>query len=225
MTVLYNENNAPLSYIAVEGVIGAGKTSVASLLADRLSAKLILEKFDDNPYLEKFYSNKKDYAFRTQMFFLLERYHQLQELNQKNLFESYIVSDYIFEKDKIFAYLNLNDDELKTYENIVQSLDRNIVQPDLVVYLQSTVGRLMNNIRQRNRPVEAEITEDYIDNLNDAYNYFFSRYKSTKVMIVNCEEADFVNNRADFENLVNEIFKTDRGAVEYYNPALRKTAL
>jgi deoxyadenosine/deoxycytidine kinase len=159
------------------------------------------------------------------MFFLLERYHQLQELNQKNLFESYIVSDYIFEKDKIFAYLNLNDDDLKTYEHVVQSLDRNIVQPDLVVYLQSSVERLMRNIRLRNRQVETEITEDYIDNLNDAYNYFFSRYKSTKVMIVNCEEADFVNNRADFENLVNEIFKTERGAVEYYNPALRKTAL
>jgi deoxyadenosine/deoxycytidine kinase len=225
MTSLFNENNAPISYIAIEGVIGAGKTSVASMLADRLSAKLILERFDDNPYLEKFYSNKEEYAFRTQMFFLLERYHQLQELNQKNLFESYIVSDYIFEKDKIFAYLNLNDDDLKTYEHVVQSLDRNIVQPDLVVYLQSSVERLMRNIRLRNRQVETEITEDYIDNLNDAYNYFFSRYKSTKVMIVNCEEADFVNNRADFENLVNEIFKTERGAVEYYNPALRKTAL
>ncbi len=225
MTAQYNENNAPLSYIAIEGVIGAGKTSVASLLSDRLSAKLILEKFDDNPYLEKFYSNKEEYAFRTQMFFLLERYHQLQELNQKNLFESYIVSDYIFEKDKIFAYLNLSDDELKTYEHVVQSLDRNIVQPDLVVYLQSSVERLMKNIRLRNRFVETEITEEYIDNLNDAYNYFFSRYKSTKIMIVNCEEADFINSRADFENLVNEIFKTDRGAVEYYNPALRKTAL
>ncbi|RPI17653.1 MAG: deoxynucleoside kinase [Ignavibacteriae bacterium] len=226
MTEVRNENikSTPLSYIAIEGAIGAGKTSVAGMLAARLNAKLILEKFEDNPYLEKFYQNPQEYAFRTQIFFLLERYHQMQQLNQKDLFESFIISDYIFEKDKIFAYMNLNDEELKTYELLVQNLDRNIVQPDLVIYLQSSVERLMRNIRLRNRAIEKDITESYIDDLNDAYNYFFSRYKSTKVMIVNCEEADFVNNRADFENLLNEIFKSERSAIEYYNPSLRKTA-
>ena len=225
-----NENpgisvGTPINYIAVEGVIGAGKTSIASLLAKRLNARLILENFEDNPYLRKFYENPAEYAFRTQIFFLLERYNQLQELNQKELFESYIVCDYIFEKDKIFAYMNLSDDELKIYEQIVQSLDRNIVPPDLVIYLQSPLTRLMNNIRNRNRPVERGISEEYIDNLNDAYNYFFSRYKNSRVLIVNCEEADFVNNERDFENLVDEIFKSDRGAIEYYNPSLRRTAL
>lgn len=219
-----NINSSTLSYIAIEGVIGAGKTSIAEMLSNRLNARLILEKFEDNPYLEKFYSNPRDYAFRTQIFFLLERYQQLQELNQKELFETFVISDYIFEKDKIFAYMNLSDEELKTYELIVQNLDRNIVQPDLVIYLQSSVERLMGNIKLRGRNIEKEISEEYIDNLNDAYNYFFSRYKNSKVMIVNCEEADFVNNRADFENLVNEIFKTDRSAVEYYNPSLRKKA-
>jgi deoxyadenosine/deoxycytidine kinase len=214
-----------INYISVEGVIGAGKTSVASLLAKRLKAKLILENFEDNPYLGKFYENPKEYAFRTQIFFLLERYTQLQELNQKELFESYIVCDYIFEKDKIFAYMNLSDEELKLYEQIVQSLDRNIVPPDLIVYLQSPVSRLMDNIRRRNRLVEINITEEYIDNLNDAYNYFFSRYKNSRVLIVNCEETDFVNNERDFENLVDEILKADRSAIEYYNPSLRKTAL
>lgn len=217
-------NNSQISYIAIEGVIGAGKTSVASRLAERLNAKLILESFEDNPFLEKFYANHGAYAFRTQMFFLIERFTQLQELHQKELFQNYYVSDYIFEKDKIFAYLNLNDDELKIYEQVVQALDRNVVMPDLVVYLQSSVERLMANIRQRDRNIEKEISVEYIENLNEAYNYFFSRYKNSKVMIVNCEEADFVNSSADFDDLVNEIFKTERGAIEYYNPSLRKTA-
>jgi deoxyadenosine/deoxycytidine kinase len=219
-----NLNNSSLSFIAVEGVIGAGKTSVAKKLAQRLNARLVLENFLDNPFLEKFYHDPEAYAFRTQVFFLLERYRQMQELHQKELFQNYIVSDYIFEKDKIFAYMNLNDDELKIYEQVAGALDRNVVIPDLVVYLQSSVSRLMNNIRSRNREIEKELTEEYIDNLNEAYNYFFSRYKSAKVLIVNCEEADFVNDPNDFENLINEIFSQDTGAVKYYNPALRKTA-
>lgn len=217
-------SNNPVSYIAIEGVIGAGKTSVASMLAERLNAKLILESFEDNPFLEKFYNNPQAYAFRTQMFFLLERFTQLQELHQKDLFQNFIISDYLFEKDKIFAYLNLSDDELKIYEQVVQGLDKGIVQPDLVVYLQSSVERLMTNIRKRNRSIENEITEEYIDNLNEAYNYFFSRYKGSKVLIVNSDDADFVNNPNDFENLFSEIFNFDSSAVKYYNPALRKAA-
>jgi deoxyadenosine/deoxycytidine kinase len=215
---------APISYIAIEGVIGAGKTAVARQLSERLRSTLILENFEDNPYLKKFYVNTEEYAFRTQIFFLIERYTQLQKLHQKDLFESYIVCDYIFEKDKIFAYMNLSDDELKIYEMISSSMDRNIVQPDLVIYLQSPVEKLMKNIKQREREIDKDVTEEYISDLNDAYNYFFSRYKGSKVMIVNCEEIDFVNNRKDFENLVEEIFKEYRGAVEYYNPSLRKTA-
>lgn len=217
-------NNSQLSYIAIEGVIGAGKTSVAAKLSERLNAKLILENFEDNPFLEKFYLRPEEYAFRTQMFFLLERYTQLQELHQKELFQNIIISDYIFEKDKIFAYLNLSDDELKIYEHVVQGLDKSVVAPDLVIYLQSSVERLMSNISKRQREIEKEISEEYIDNLNDAYNYFFSRYKASKVMIVNSDEADFINNPDDFENLVSEIFKTDSSAVKYYNPSLRKAA-
>jgi len=216
--------NSGISYIAVEGVIGAGKTSVAQMLAEKLNAKLILENFEDNPFLEKFYVKPEEYAFRTQMFFLLERYTQLQEVHQKELFQNFIVSDYIFEKDKIFAYLNLSDDELKIYEHVVNGLDKGIVVPDLVIYLQSTIERLMSNIRRRNREIEKEISEEYISSLNEAYNYFFSRYKATRIMIVNCEEVDFVNNTSDFDNLVNEIFSSDLSAVKYYNPSLRKAA-
>ena len=219
-----NLNNSQICYIAIEGVIGAGKTSVARLLAKKLNARLILENFEENPFLEKFYMEPGKYAFRTQIFFLLERYNHLKQLQQKDLFTEYIVSDYIFEKDKIFAYLNLDDEELKTYEMVTQALDRNIVMPDLVVYLQSSAERLMSNIKKRGRRIEKEIDESYIDNLNDAYNYFFSRYKGSKVMIVNCEDSDFINNPSDFENLFAEIFKSERGAVEYYNPSLRKTA-
>ncbi len=219
-----NYSNSGLSYIAIEGVIGAGKTSVALMLSEKLNAKLILENFEDNPFLEKFYVDPSKYAFRTQMFFLLERYTQLQEVHQKELFQNFVVSDYIFEKDKIFAYLNLSDDELKIYEQVVQGLDKGIVVPDLVIYLQSPVERLMQNIKRRDREIEKEISEDYISSLNEAYNYFFSRYKASKIMIVNCEEIDFVNNRSDFDDLVNEIFNTDLSAVKYYNPALRKAA-
>jgi deoxyguanosine kinase len=217
--------NIPVNYIAIEGVIGAGKSSLAALVAEKLNARLILERFEDNPYLEKFYQNREVYAFRAQLFFLIERFTQLQELNQKDLFHNYFVSDYIFEKDKIFAYLNLNDNDLKIYEKIIAPLERNIVFPDLVVYLQSSVDRLMRNIRERNRSIEQELTQSYIEELNEAYNYFFSRYKSSKVMIVNCEEIDFVNNQTDFENLFNEIIKPERQAIEYYNPSLRKTAI
>ena len=217
-------NSNQISYIAVEGVIGAGKTSVASLLAERLNARLILENFEDNPFLAKFYSAPEEYAFRTQMFFLLERNTQLQELHQKDLFQNFIVSDYIFEKDKIFAYMNLSDDELKIYEQVAETLDKKVIVPDLVIFLQSSLERLMGNINKRHREIEKEMSRDYIENLNEAYNYFFSRYKAARVMIVNCDETDVVDNQSDFDNLVNEIFRPDFSAVKYYNPSLRKTA-
>lgn len=213
-----------ISYIAVEGVIGAGKTTLAEMLAERLNARLILEKFEENPFLGKFYLNPEEYAFRTQIFFLLERYTQLIRLHQKELFENYIVSDYIFEKDKIFAYTNLSDEELDIYEKIVETLDRNIITPDLVIYLQSSTERLMKNIRDRNREIEKGITEKYIETLNEAYNYFFSRYKSSHVLIVNCDEINFIDSPADFENLFDEIFASEMPAIKYYNPSLRKTA-
>ena len=133
-----DENNQ-VNFIAIEGVIGAGKTSLAKKIKERLKAELILEQFDVNPFLEKFYGDRKRYAFQTQMFFLINRYKQQQELNQENLFTEFLVSDYLFEKDRIFAYLNLNGEELKLYESIFPLLSRNLRKPDLVIYLQSGV--------------------------------------------------------------------------------------
>lgn len=213
-----------IKYIAIEGVIGVGKTSLAKKLSERLNAKLILENFEDNPFLEKFYNDPVSYAFHTQMYFLMSRYKQLQEIKQIDMFHEYYVADYIFEKDKIFAYLNLQDDELKLYEKIVSLIERTIVVPDLIIYLQSNLERLMQNIRHRDRDIEKEIKEAYIKDLNEGYNYFFFRYKATKVMIVNSAEIDFVNNEKDFENLIAEILKPDHSAIEYYNPVNVKAA-
>lgn len=213
-----------VKYIAIEGVIGVGKTSLAKKLSERLNAKLILENFEDNPFLEKFYNDPVSYAFHTQMYFLMSRYKQLQEIKQIDLFHEYYIADYIFEKDKIFAYLNLQDDELKLYEKIVSLIEKTIVVPDIIIYLQSTVDRLMQNIKHRDRNIEKEIKEEYIHDLNEGYNYFFFRYKATKVMIVNSAEIDFVNNEMDFENLIREIFKPEHSAIEYYNPVTIKAA-
>jgi deoxyadenosine/deoxycytidine kinase len=207
-----------IRYIAVEGVIGVGKTTLAQMLCDRLGARVVFEKFEENPFLEKFYKDPEHYAFQTQIFFLLSRYRQQQELFQADLFQKVTVSDYMFEKDKIFAYLNLQDDELRLYETLVSQLEKNIPAPDLVVYLQSSVERLMSNIRKRGRSIEEPISEEYIRNLNEAYNYFFFRYKAAPLLIVNATQIDFVDNRKDFEELLTQIVRPQRSAVEYYNP-------
>jgi deoxyguanosine kinase len=141
-------------YIAIEGVIGAGKTSLTRLLHERLGGQLVLERFEENPFLSRFYQNPERYGFQTQLFFLLTRYKQLQALAQKELFAEYLLTDYIFEKDRIFAHLNLQDDELHLYDMLAANMEKNLAKPDLVVYLQSSVDRLMQNIRLRGRDFE-----------------------------------------------------------------------
>ncbi len=192
------------------------------MVSERLNARLVLEQFEENPFLERFYNDADHYAFQTQIFFLLSRYKQQQDLFQADLFHNTLVTDYIFEKDKIFAYLNLHDDELRLYETLVGSIEKNIPVPDLVVYLQSSVERLMWNIKDRGRKYEENISEEYIKDLNEAYNYFFFRYKSAPLLIVNSTEIDFVGDKNDFDELYNEILRPTRAAVEYYNPRSKK---
>lgn len=207
-----------IRYISVEGVIGAGKTTLSKLLTEKLKADLILEQFEANPFLDKFYHDRKRYAFQTQIFFLLNRYQQQQSLMQSSLFAEYLVSDYIFEKDKIFAYLNLEGDELKLYETLAFQLEKNIVKPDIVIYLQASVDRLMDNIHKRNREMEKNMQRSYIEQLSDAYNHFFFMYKSTPLLIVNATEMDFLNSQKDLDELIKLIFRKDRALVEYFSP-------
>ena len=212
------KENSDVKFIAIEGVIGAGKTSLARKISSRLNAKLVLEQFDTNPFLEKFYTDRKRYAFQTQMFFLINRFKQQQELIQEELFTEHIVCDYIFEKDRIFAYLNLSSDELKLYENIYPLISRSLRKPDLVVYLQSGTDRLMFNIKKRSRKIERALTRSYIEELSEAYNHFFFRYSTTPLLIVNSTDLDFVNKDDDFDELFKQIFREDRGLTEYFNP-------
>jgi deoxyguanosine kinase len=215
-------SNSEIKYIAIEGVIGAGKSALAKKIRDKLNAELVLEQFEANPFLEKFYSDRKRYAFQTQMFFLINRFKQQEELNQGNLFTEYIVSDYIFEKDRIFAYLNLSGEELKLYESIFPLLERNLTKPDLIVYLQSSVDRLIYNIKKRGRKIERNITKSYIKELSEAYNNFFFRYNRTPLLIVNSTEIDFVHKDEDFNELFKQIFREDRGLTEYFKPESRR---
>jgi deoxyguanosine kinase len=210
-----------LHHIAIEGVIGAGKTTLAQMLAERLGGRLLLERFEENPFLPKFYQDPEHYAFQTQIFFLLSRYKQQQELFQADLFHDFVITDYIFDKDKIFAYLTLADEELKLYETLLTAIEKNIPTPDLVIYLQCSVERLMVNIRSRARKMEENMSEEYIRDLNEAYNYFFFRYKGSPLLIVKATEIDFVNNQEDFDDLLRQILRPDRAPVEYYNPVRR----
>ena len=216
------ELNHELKYIAIEGVIGAGKTSLAKKISERLNARFVFEQFEQNPFLENFYSDRKRYAFQTQMFFLVNRYKQQQELNQENLFVDYIVSDYIFEKDKIFAYLNLSGEELKLYESLFPLLARNLRKPDLVVFLQSSAERLMYNIKKRGRKIERNLTRSYIEELCEAYNHFFFIYTNTPLLIVNSSDIDFVKSENDFEELFKQIFRDDRAVTEYFKPETKR---
>jgi deoxyadenosine/deoxycytidine kinase len=146
---------------------------------------------------------------------------QQEQLGQEDLFAKYIVSDYIFDKDQIFAYLNIEGEELKLYENLFPLLQRNLRKPDLVIFLQSSTDRLMHNIKKRGRKVERNLTRGYIEELSEAYNNFFFKYNNTPLLIVNTTDIDFVNRQKDFDELFNQIFREDRGFIEYFNPERR----
>ncbi len=204
-------------YICVEGVIGAGKTSLTRMLGEHLDAKTVYEQPEENPFLKDFYKDPQRFAFQVQLFFLLSRYRQQQENVQPDLFHDIMLSDYLFAKDRIFAHLNLEDRELFLYDKIASLLEQDIPKPDLVVFLQSSPERLMANIRQRGRGYEKDISMDYIKSLNEAYNKFFFHYNDTPLLVINSTLIDFVNNDNEFDDLVKQIMRPHYG-IEYYSP-------
>ena len=204
-------------HIAIEGTIGVGKTSLAKLLAERLEGRLVLEKFDENPFLEEFYKNPDHYAFQTQLWFLLSRYRQQQDLQQMDLFTSALISDYMFVKDRLFAALNLNDNEMQLYDMVARILEKNIVQPDLVIFLQSDTERLMENIKKRGRDYEVSMDWKYIDALNQIYNEYFFRYDKSPLLIINSNDIDFVNNES-YLDAIFEFIRTPGQGTRYFNP-------
>ncbi len=209
--------NLNIEYIAIDGVIGVGKTTLANMIVNRFAGKAIYEEVEENPFLAEFYEEPKRFAFQVQLFFLLSRYRQQQEIPQRELFHQLIVADYTFYKDKIFAYLNLEDRELFLYEKIVTLLERDIPRPDLVVYLKSTPDRLMQNIYKRGRTFERNMSFDYIQALNKAYNNFFNHYNETPLLIIDTTTMDFVDNKADFEQILKLISSNIEGTF-IYNP-------
>jgi len=204
-------------YIVVEGVIGVGKTSLARLLSERLQARLVLEEVEENPFLKDFYRDRARYAFQTQMHFLFSRYQQQRSLRQMELFRERMVADYLFQKDRVFASLNLSDRELSLYERMVGWLELEVMKPDVVVYLQASPDVLMERIARRARPYEREMERDYIRHLNEAYNHFFFHYAEAPLLVVNTNAIDFVNNAHDFEDLRTRIVSHHQGTV-YYAP-------
>jgi len=208
------------NYLAIEGVIGVGKTSLAKLLAEKLDGNLVLENSENNPYLEDFYRDPKRYAFQLQIFFLLNRYRQLTNLPQQDLFHPLLIVDYIFAKDRIFAYLNLEQRDWILYQRMSTMLEKDIPKPDLVIYLQSNTERLLANIRKRNRDYEKAISPEYIKALNETYNTYFFRYNETPLLVINTSEIDFVEHSEDLEDLIPWIENPPAG-VKYYVPKKR----
>lgn len=202
--------------IAVEGPIGVGKTSFVELLARKFDAHKILEDID-NPFLNDFYQDKPGSAFQAQLFFLLSRYRQLQELTQRDLFSQIMLADYIFPKDKIFAYLNLDDSELMIYDKLYNMLEAQVPKPDLVIFLQAETSCLVDRILRRRRKFEEGISEAYINEVNKAYNYYFFHYNQAPLLVIDTTHIDFVHQEEHLDELVEQIRKMDRG-VQYYRP-------
>ena len=206
-----------LYYIAIEGPIGVGKTSLANLMSKELSARLVREEFDENPFLPDFYKDPERFAFQTQLFFLLQRYRQQQELRQVDMFQKLLVTDYMFVKDRLFASLNLGEKEMQLYDTVANLLERNIIKPDLVIYLQADTDTLMKNIAQRGREMETDITYEYIDALSQVYTEYFFRYQDTPLVIINTNNIDFVHNEDDLKEVIKYIRQPVSGT-KFFNP-------
>jgi deoxyguanosine kinase len=204
-------------YIVIEGPFGVGKTSLTLMLAEKLNAQTLMENVDENPFLVNFYQDPRKYAFQTQIFFLLRRYEQASEISQIDLFQRTTVCDYLFDKDRIFAGVNLEDNEFWLYEQLFQILKKRVTTPDLVIFLQAKTEVLMERIKRRNRKYEKSISFKYLDEINRAFNEFFFHYSDSPLLVVDASEIDFVHIPEDFEDLVEQIRKMKSGT-QYYVP-------
>ncbi len=204
-----------MSYIAIEGPIGAGKTTLAELLAERLGGKLVLEEFEENPFLPQFYQDQQRNAFQTQLFFLLSRFRQQLDLEQRDLFYENVVSDYLFIKDRIFASITLNDEELALYEEVERSLVRRVPEPDVVIYLQASIPVLMANIQKRGRPYEVNLKEEYLAAVADAYNDYFFHYRQSRLIVVDANRLDYLTQPEEIDRLLLAIYRDPAPPVEY----------
>jgi deoxyguanosine kinase len=204
-------------YIAIEGPIGVGKTTLAQILAERVGGRVVLEPVEENPFLAAFYDDPRKHAFQTQLFFLLSRFQQQQQLFQQDLFSQSTVADYHFAKDRIFAALTLDSNELSLYDRLYEVLGPRVVKPDLVVYLQARGEVLRKRIQRRGRDYERHLDPAYVDALATAYSDFFFHYEETPLLVVNTSDIDFVESTSDLEALVAVIRKHRKG-VQHYVP-------
>ncbi len=208
----------PPGYLVVEGAIGVGKTSLVKRLAESFGSETLLENAQENPFLDRFYQDGQQAALPTQLFFLFQRSQQLQALRQRDMFRTALVADFMLEKDPLFARQNLDEEELKLYEQVFAQLAVETPVPDLVVYLQAPVETLMQRIKKRNRKVELAITADYLQRLSDAYTEFFYYYNRSPLLIINAAEINPVERDADYQLLLERICSIRRGK-HYFNPA------
>ena len=212
-----------LRYVVVEGPIGVGKTSLAKRLAESFASELILEQADENPFLERFYRNRRYAALPTQLYFLLQRARQIDQLRQTDMFTPLRVADFLLEKDRLFAELNLDANELRLYEAVAATLELDPPKPDLVVYLQAPAHVLMKRIASRGVPYEALIDVEYLERLGEAYARFFYNYEDSPLLIVNAAAIDPVHHEADYRELLRTIVRIKRGR-HFFNPAAAELA-
>ena len=209
-------DSLPYHYLAIDGPIGVGKTTLVDLLVRRFEGVKVLEDVE-NPFLDKFYKDRPGAAFQTQLYFLLSRFKQQQETIQRELFHRLVVADYPFQKDRIFAYLNLSDDELLVYDKLYTMLEPQVPPADLVIYLVADLDTCMARINKRQRPFERDISRDYMTELLDAYNHYYHHYRRSPLLVVDTRHLNFPKNPSHFEDLVEQLKKPIKGT-QYYVP-------
>jgi len=211
------KGRTPPTFIAVEGSIGVGKTTLAKKLAASFNYSTLLEDAEENPFLERFYRRREQVALATQLFFLFQRAQKIQDMCQTDIFEPTRVADFLMEKDSLFARINLDRDEYQLYDKVYQQLTINAPKPDLVVYLQASTNVLLSRIENRGLAIERSIDRGYLERLNEVYSEFFLYYDGAPLLIVNANEIDLANSTADYRDLVNYLLDIRSGR-HYFNP-------